>query len=66
MNTVLIVFYSLFYLLTLIALIETLVSIFICFKDINCIIGIVSIIGAIISGFIIVFITLFTQIFNSL
>ena len=64
MNTVLIVFCSLFYLFALIALIETLVSLFIGFKDINCTIGIVSIIGAIISGLILIFLLVFTQIFN--
>lgn len=66
MNTVLIIFGSLFYLFALIALIETLVSLFIGLKDINCTIGIVSIIGAFISGLIFIFLLVFTQIFNSL
>lgn len=62
MNTLLILLFSLLILFSLMYVINMLICMFICFKDINCTIGIISAVGAVISGLILLFI----QIFNLL
>lgn len=66
MNILLILSFSLLVLFSLICVINMLISICICFKDINCTIGVISAVGAIISGLIFIFLLLFTQISNLL
>ena len=62
MNTLLILLFSLLILFSFIYIINMLICICICFKDINCTIGIISAFGAVISGLVLLFI----QIFNLL
>lgn len=62
MNILLILLSSLLILFSLMYVINMLICMFICFKDINCTIGIISAVGAVISGLILFFI----QIFNLL
>ena len=62
MNTLLILLFSLLILFSFIYVINMIICICICFKDINCTIGIISAFGAVISGLVLLFI----QIFNLL
>ena len=64
MNILLILLTSLFILFSLIYVINMLICICIHFKDINCTIGIISAFGVVISGLILLFLLLFTQISN--
>ena len=66
MDILLILLISLLILFSLMYVINMLICMFICFKDINCTIGIISAVGAVISGLILIFLLLFTQISNYL